>query len=92
MPTKFRKNIWIKRGDFVIVEPIEEGDRVKAEIVRVLTNDHIKYFKKDGVWPADFNSKCGNAEEFASETCEKDDGSSSDSEGTSNTSESEDSK
>ena len=28
MPTKFRKSVWIKRGDYVIVEPIEEGDKV----------------------------------------------------------------
>lgn len=51
MPTKFRKNVWIKRGDYVIVEPIAEGNRVKAEIVRVLTNDHKKEFKRLGVWP-----------------------------------------
>lgn len=37
MPVKFRKNIWIKRGDFVLVEPIPEGDKVKAEIVKILT-------------------------------------------------------
>lgn len=51
MPSKFRKNIWVKRGDFVIVEPIEEGDKVKAEMVRVLSKEHIKYFKKINVWP-----------------------------------------
>lgn len=37
MPTKFRRNIWVKRGDFVLVEPIPEGDKVKAEIVKILT-------------------------------------------------------
>ncbi|KAJ3631818.1 hypothetical protein MTP99_012924 [Tenebrio molitor] len=25
MPTKFRKNVWVKRGTYVLVEPIEEG-------------------------------------------------------------------
>lgn len=35
MPTKFRKNVWIKRGDFVLVSPIEEGDKVKGEIIQV---------------------------------------------------------
>lgn len=54
MPTKFRKNVWVKRGDYVIVEPIEEGDKVKAEIVRILTPQHIKEFTKDGIWPAKF--------------------------------------
>lgn len=37
MPMKFRRNIWVKRGDFVVVEPIAEGDKVKAEIVKILT-------------------------------------------------------
>jgi len=55
MPNKFRKNVWVKRGDFVLVEPIEEGDKVKAEMVRVLTNTHVKYFKEDGVWPSAFD-------------------------------------
>ncbi|KAF3837989.1 hypothetical protein F7725_009757 [Dissostichus mawsoni] len=27
MPPKFRKNLWIKRGDYVIVDPIEEGEK-----------------------------------------------------------------
>lgn len=60
MPTKFRKNVWVKRGDFVIVEPINEGDKVKAEIVRILTPQHIKEFTKDGIWPDKFASKKSN--------------------------------
>lgn len=55
MPTKFRRNVWVKRGDFVVVEPIEEGDKVKAEIVRILTPQHIKEFTKDGIWPDKFS-------------------------------------
>ncbi|XP_013786686.1 probable RNA-binding protein EIF1AD isoform X2 [Limulus polyphemus] len=54
MPTKFRKNVWIKRGDFVIVEPIEEGDKVKAEIVHILYKDQIKHIKSEGKWPVEF--------------------------------------
>jgi probable RNA-binding protein EIF1AD len=47
MPTKFRKNVWIKRGDFIMVQPIEEGDKVKAEIVHILVDKHhIKYIKQ----------------------------------------------
>lgn len=57
MPTKFRKNMWVKRGDFVLVESIDEGDKVKAEIVRILTPQHIKEFKKDGVWPKKFTEE-----------------------------------
>ena len=51
MPTKFRKNVWIKRGDFCIVEPIEEGDKVKAEIVRILYKDQIRHIKAENSWP-----------------------------------------
>jgi hypothetical protein len=47
MPTKFRKNVWIKRGDFVMVQPIEEGDKVKAEISHILVDKHhIKHIKQ----------------------------------------------
>ncbi|XP_031629654.1 probable RNA-binding protein EIF1AD [Contarinia nasturtii] len=60
MPTKYRKNVWVKRGDFVIVEPIDEGDKVKAEIVRILTPQHIKEFTKDGIWPEKFTTKNNN--------------------------------
>lgn len=37
MPVKFRRNVWVKQGNYVLVEPIAEGDKVKAEIVKILT-------------------------------------------------------
>lgn len=55
MPTKFRKNIWIKRGDFLIVDPIKEGDKVKAEINSILYKEHIKQLRNEGLWPASFS-------------------------------------
>ncbi|NP_001040352.1 translation initiation factor 1a [Bombyx mori] len=51
MPTKFRKNIWVKRGDYILVEPIPEGDKVKAEIVKIMNKDSIKFYKENNVWP-----------------------------------------
>ncbi|CAG4938191.1 unnamed protein product [Parnassius apollo] len=57
MPTKFRKNIWVKRGDYIIVEPIPEGDKVKAEIVKILSKDSIKFFKESNVWPKEFEDR-----------------------------------
>ncbi|KAM4554501.1 putative RNA-binding protein EIF1AD [Odontesthes bonariensis] len=54
MPTKFRKNIWIKRGHYVIVDPIEEGEKVKAEISFILYKDHIQYLQKQQLWPEEF--------------------------------------
>jgi probable RNA-binding protein EIF1AD len=50
MPVKFRKSVWTKRGDYVIIEPIEEGNKVKAEIIHILTKEHIKYIKSQGAW------------------------------------------
>ncbi|XP_017859626.1 PREDICTED: probable RNA-binding protein EIF1AD [Drosophila arizonae] len=57
MPNKFRKNVWVKRGDYILVEPIEEGDKVKAEINKILTPEHIKEFTKAGIWPELFAKK-----------------------------------
>jgi len=57
MPNKFRKNVWVKRGDFILVEPIDEGDKVKAEICKILTPEHIKEYTKSGIWPERFAKK-----------------------------------
>lgn len=56
MPTKFRKMMWIKRGDYVLVEPIAEGCKVKAEICTILMPEHILEYDKAGVWPEAFKS------------------------------------
>jgi len=60
MPTKFRKNVWIKRGDYVVVEPILEGDKVKAEIVQILYKEQIKYIKEQRLWPKEFSDEKEN--------------------------------
>jgi len=57
MPTKFRKNVWIKRGDFVIVSPIEEGDKVKAEITTILYKHQIRHIKSENLWPKGFQAQ-----------------------------------
>ncbi|XP_020277628.1 probable RNA-binding protein EIF1AD [Pseudomyrmex gracilis] len=55
MPTKFRQNIFVKRGDYIIVEPIKEGNKVKGEIVKILSKDHIKWYREQNCWPSEFN-------------------------------------
>lgn len=37
-------------GDFVIVDPISEGSKVKAEISVILYPEQIKYIKEEGKW------------------------------------------
>ncbi|KAH9509160.1 putative RNA-binding protein eif1ad [Bulinus truncatus] len=59
MPTKFRKHVWIKRGDYIMVEPIDEGDKVKAEITHILFKDQIKHIQENGLWPESFSSSKG---------------------------------
>ncbi|CAF1445425.1 unnamed protein product [Adineta steineri] len=54
MPTKFRRTIFIKRGDYVLVENIDEGDKVKAEIIQILLKDNIKYIRAQNCWPKEF--------------------------------------
>ncbi|KAM3965929.1 putative RNA-binding protein EIF1AD [Aphomia sociella] len=55
MPTKFRKNIWVKKGDYLVVEPIAEGVKVKAEMVKVMNKISRKYYEENNVWPKQFN-------------------------------------
>lgn len=55
MPPKFRKNVWIKRGDYVIIDSIKEGNKVRGEIVYVLYQKQIKYLQQEGYWPPEFN-------------------------------------
>ena len=50
MPVKFRKSVWTKRGDYVIIESIEEGNKVKAEIIHILNKEQIRYMKSQNVW------------------------------------------
>ena len=64
MPNKFRKNVWIKRGDFVVVNPIEEGDKVKAEICTILYKEQIKYIKAEKLWPAGFEKSEEVSQDF----------------------------
>jgi len=65
MPNKFRKNVWIKRGDFVVVSPIEEGDKVKAEICTILYKEQIKYIKSEKLWPSGFEKVDETAEDLS---------------------------
>ncbi|XP_032663555.1 probable RNA-binding protein EIF1AD [Odontomachus brunneus] len=55
MPNRYRKMIWVKRGDYVLTDPIEEGDKVKGEIIKRLTEDNIKAYRTQNCWPAEFD-------------------------------------
>lgn len=54
MPSKFRKSVWIRKGQFVVVRPIEEGDKVRAEIEHVLDAENVLYIREQNKWPQRF--------------------------------------
>ena len=37
-------------GDYVIISPIKEGNKVQGEIVYILYNKQIKYLKDESLW------------------------------------------
>ena len=59
LPTKFRKLVWVKRGDFVIVRTVAEGDDNESDeaggirflIVHILYKEQIKHLKSIDLWP-----------------------------------------
>ncbi|CAD5222757.1 unnamed protein product [Bursaphelenchus okinawaensis] len=57
MPTKFRNTIWAKRGQYVYLLPIEEGDKVKAEIQHVLDTETVLHLREHKKWPEYFEEE-----------------------------------
>ncbi|XP_066245124.1 probable RNA-binding protein EIF1AD [Euwallacea similis] len=53
LPPKFRKLLWIRRGTYVLVEPID-NQKLKAEVVKVYTPELIQLLKNDNAWPKEF--------------------------------------
>lgn len=86
LPTKFHKLVWVKRGDYVIVQT---GGKVNGEednnagirfiISHILYKDQVKHLQIKGLWPEkdpEFNRHAvrGGAEEGeAEEDAEEDD-------------------
>jgi len=59
IPQKFRKLIWIKRGNIVIVrEPSNwnhQERKIRALVEHILFPNQIKYLKRENKWPPEFN-------------------------------------
>ena len=54
MPRKFRNIVFVRRGNFVLVDPIQEGNKVKGEVLRILDQEMIKHFIEEKIWPEAF--------------------------------------
>lgn len=58
LPTKFRKLIWVKRGDHLIVSGTSHdfltaaGDKGKVRFMveHILYKDQVKHLKAEGLW------------------------------------------
>eukprot|EP00897_Mesotaenium_endlicherianum_P006689 jgi/Mesen1/6048/ME000308S05242 len=63
LPNKFHKLLWLKRGNYVVVEgggreeAEKAGSRVTGTITRVLYPDQIRSLQKASAWPAAFDAK-----------------------------------
>ncbi|KAF4043945.1 Translation initiation factor 1A / IF-1 [Phytophthora infestans] len=64
LPTKFRKLIWVKRGDFLIVGEGDGGETTTATgkkgavtsiVEHILYKEQIKNLKRKELWPATFD-------------------------------------
>ncbi|CAM9497649.1 unnamed protein product [Pylaiella littoralis] len=61
LPTRFRKLIWVKRGDYLITSTSAgifetsagEAGKVRHRVEHILNKDQIKHLKKRHLWPAD---------------------------------------
>lgn len=58
LPTKFRKLIWVKRGDYLIVSGASHDfqtaagntGKVKFMVEHILYKDQVKHLKEQGFW------------------------------------------
>ncbi|KAK4793654.1 hypothetical protein SAY86_024089 [Trapa natans] len=56
-PAKFQKTMWIKRGNFIVVDTsgkekaVESGSKVTCIVSRVLSYDQVRELKKSQKWP-----------------------------------------
>lgn len=63
LPTKFRKLVWVKRNDFVIVQTTDEGidesdtttsaGTIRCIINHILYKEQVNHLKTKGLWPED---------------------------------------
>jgi hypothetical protein len=53
LPPKFRGVLYLRRGAFVVVSPLDGGDsiqKVNWSIETLLRNEDIKQYRKEGIW------------------------------------------
>ncbi|KYQ93909.1 hypothetical protein DLAC_05314 [Tieghemostelium lacteum] len=60
IPSKFNKIVWIKKGNYAIIDQIEDQSNIssgiQACVVNILNKDNIKDFQKSNQWPKEFET------------------------------------
>lgn len=89
-PAKFQKSMWIKRGNFVVVdesgreEAVESGRKVAGIVTQVLYHEQVRMLQRSSEWPDAFKSMSQeNSKKDLLQSCtsQQDDASSSEDEG-----------
>ncbi|KAL0359095.1 UNVERIFIED_CONTAM: hypothetical protein Sangu_0758900 [Sesamum angustifolium] len=88
-PAKFQKSMWIKRGNFIVVdesgreEAVESGRKVGGMVTQVLYHDQVRLLQKSPEWPEIFKSvpQETSKQDLNSCTSQQDDESCTDDEG-----------
>ena len=69
LPSKFHKLVWVKRGDFLIVQGVAEnsdqvdesdGNKVRYLVKHVLYKEQVKFLKGKPYWPSRFMKESGD--------------------------------
>lgn len=73
LPTKFHKLVWVKRGDYVLVEVGQDGKEdesktsvdggIRHMITHILYKDQISHLRSKSLWPDDPEFAAGEATE-----------------------------
>ncbi|WOG91454.1 hypothetical protein DCAR_0310703 [Daucus carota subsp. sativus] len=75
-PAKFQKSMWIKTGNFVVVdesgreEAVESGRKVGCIVSQVLYHEQVRALKKSPEWPETFRSASPEVPVKVPSTCD----------------------
>ncbi|KAL8850006.1 MAG: hypothetical protein Q9221_005023 [Calogaya cf. arnoldii] len=68
LPARFRSQIWIKRGGYVLIDTaafLDRDNKLDGEIVNIVREE--KEWRKQSYWPADFVKKSSYPEDSEDE-------------------------
>ncbi|KAL8529559.1 hypothetical protein ACS0TY_006836 [Phlomoides rotata] len=77
-PAKFHKSMWIKRGNFVVIdesgreEAVESGRKVAGVVTQVLYHDQVRVLQKSSEWPEIFRSLPNENSKQVLSSCDND--------------------